>query len=60
MPEKVESPSERLKVFISYARADSAALAEDLVTGLELAEFALFSTGTTSPPPKTGRLGLAR
>ena len=35
----VESPAERLKVFISYARADSAALAEDLVTGLELAGF---------------------
>ena len=42
MPDKVESPSERLKVFISYARADSAALAEDLVTGLELADFAPF------------------
>ena len=57
----VESPGERLKVFISYARADGAALAEDLVTGLELAGISrLFSTGATSPPPKTGRPGLAR
>jgi TIR domain/WD domain, G-beta repeat len=38
----VESPAERLKVFISYARSDGAALAEDLVTGLELADFAPF------------------
>ena len=32
-------PAERPKVFISYARSDSAALAEELVTGLELAGF---------------------
>jgi hypothetical protein len=38
----VESPAERLKVFISYARSDGAALAEDLVTGLELSGFAPF------------------
>jgi hypothetical protein len=34
-----ENPAERPKVFISYARSDSAALAEELVTGLELADF---------------------
>jgi TIR domain/WD domain, G-beta repeat len=37
-----ENPAERLKVFISYARSDGAALAEDLVTGLELSGFAPF------------------
>ena len=42
MADTVESPAERLKVFISYARSDGAALAEDLVTGLELADFAPF------------------
>ena len=42
MGNTVESPAERLKIFISYARADSAALAEDLVTGLELADFEPF------------------
>ena len=42
MANTVESPAERLKVFISYARSDGAALAEDLVTGLELADFAPF------------------
>ena len=34
MADTVESPAEKLKVFISYARSDGAALAEDLVTGL--------------------------
>jgi hypothetical protein len=34
-----ENLAERLKVFISYARSDGAALAEDLVTGLGLAGF---------------------
>ena len=38
----VKSPAERLKVFISYARLDGAALAEELVTGLDLAGFAPF------------------
>jgi hypothetical protein len=42
MADTVSSPAERLKVFISYARSDGAALAEDLVTGLELAGFAPF------------------
>ena len=42
MADTVTSPAERLKVFISYARADGAALAEDLVTGLELASFEPF------------------
>ena len=42
MANTVESPGETLKVFISYARSDGAALAEDLVTGLELAGFAPF------------------
>ena len=39
MADTDQSPAERLKIFISYARADSAALAEELVTGLELAGF---------------------
>ena len=38
----VESPAERLKVFISYARSDGAALAVDLVTGLGLSGFEPF------------------
>ena len=42
MADTGESPAERLKVFISYARADGAALADELVTGLELAGFAPF------------------
>jgi len=42
MANTIESPGEKLKVFISYARSDGAALAEDLVTGLELADFAPF------------------
>jgi hypothetical protein len=42
MADTVQSPAEKLKVFISYARADGAALAEDLVTGLGLAGFAPF------------------
>lgn len=33
---------ERLKVFISYSRKDSAAFADELVAGLELAGFAPF------------------
>ncbi len=32
-------PADRPKIFISYARSDSAVLAEELVTGLELAGF---------------------
>ena len=35
----LENPAERPKVFISYARSDSTALAEELATGLELAGF---------------------
>jgi hypothetical protein len=42
MADTVQSPAEKLKVFISYARVDGAALAEDLVTGLGLAGFAPF------------------
>ena len=42
MADTVTNPAERLKVFISYARADGAALAEELVTGLELVGFAPF------------------
>ena len=42
MADTVQSPAEKLKIFISYARADGAALAEDLVTGLGLAGFAPF------------------
>jgi TIR domain len=37
MADTVTSPAERLKVFISYARADSATLADELATGLDLA-----------------------
>ena len=36
------SEAGKLKVFISYSRADSAAFAEDMVAGLELAGFAPF------------------
>jgi hypothetical protein len=39
MADTDKSPAERLKIFISYARADGAALAEELVTGLELVGF---------------------
>jgi hypothetical protein len=42
MADTIQSSAEKLKVFISYARADGAALAEDLVTGLGLAGFAPF------------------
>jgi TIR domain len=42
MADTVQSPTEKLKVFISYARADGAALAEELVTGLDLAGFEPF------------------
>jgi WD40 repeat protein len=42
MADTVQSPAEKLKVFISYARADGAALAEELVTGLELTGFEAF------------------
>src|SRR5271170_4215704 len=42
MADTVKSPAERLKVFISYARADGAALAEDLATGLDLGGFEPF------------------
>ena len=34
-----QSPADRPKIFISYARSDSSALAEELVIGLELAGF---------------------
>jgi hypothetical protein len=34
--------TERLKVFVSYSRRDSADFAEELVAGLELAGFAPF------------------
>jgi hypothetical protein len=42
MADTVQSQAEKLKVFISYARADGQALAEDLVTGLGLAGLAPF------------------
>jgi hypothetical protein len=35
----VENPTARPSIFISYARSDSSVLAEELVTGLELAGF---------------------
>ena len=35
----VESSTEKMKIFISYARADGSALAEELVTGLKLLGF---------------------
>jgi TIR domain len=42
MADPDKGPAEKLKVFISYARADGAALAEELVTGLALTGFAPF------------------
>jgi hypothetical protein len=42
MADADKSPAERLKIFISYARADGAAPAEELVTGLELVGFEPF------------------
>jgi hypothetical protein len=42
MADTVTSLAERLKVFISYARADGAALAEELAAGLDLSGFAPF------------------
>jgi hypothetical protein len=33
---------EKLKVFVSYSRRDSAAFADELVAGLDLADFAPF------------------
>ena len=42
MADTITSPADRLKIFISYARADGVTLAEDLVTGLDLAGFAPF------------------
>jgi TIR domain len=39
MGNTVENSAERPKIFISYARADGSALAEELVTGLELTGF---------------------
>jgi len=39
MGNTTQNPIDRPRVFISYARADSSALAEELVTGLELAGF---------------------
>lgn len=38
----MQGPDSALRVFISYARADGSALAEDLKTGLEVAGFAPF------------------
>ena len=39
MRPSVEAPAEKPRIFISYARADSSALAEELVVGLEIAGF---------------------
>jgi TIR domain len=39
MEEWVERPAEKPRIFISYARSDSSALAEELVAGLEVANF---------------------
>ena len=39
MENTVERSTEKPRIFISYARSDSAALAEELVAGLELAGF---------------------
>jgi hypothetical protein len=57
MADTASSRAEKLKVFIAYLRADGAALAEELVTGLDLLVSGPFSTVTTSPPPRIGRLG---
>ena len=38
----VETPAEKPGIFISYARSDSSALAEELVEGLEVAGFRPF------------------
>jgi hypothetical protein len=50
---------EQLRVFISYARSDSAPLSEELVAGLELVGFRPPLDHTTSLPPKIGRPGSA-
>ena len=39
MGPSVETPAEKPRIFISYARSDSSALAEELVAGLEVADF---------------------
>ena len=39
MRPSVEAPAEKPRIFISYARADGSALAEELVVGLEIAGF---------------------
>jgi hypothetical protein len=39
MATRAESSAERPRIFISYARSDSSALAEELVAGLEVAGF---------------------
>jgi hypothetical protein len=39
MGSSVETPAGKPRIFISYARSDSSALAEELVAGLEVADF---------------------
>src|SRR5271157_2537618 len=39
MEASVETPAEKPRIFISYARTDSSALAEELAAGLEVAGF---------------------
>ena len=46
---------EKLKVFISYSRKDSAAFADELVAGLELAASRHSSTATTSRRVRNGK-----
>src|SRR5215469_13159914 len=58
MESAIEAPS----IFISYARSDSTALAEEPVAGLEVAGFkpSPFWTARTSLLPKTGRHSSSR
>jgi hypothetical protein len=55
---------EKLKVFISYSRKDSAAFADELMAGLELAGFAPFldrhdiAAGARNPCLRRGPLSL--
>jgi len=49
------SAGEKLKVFISYSRKDSAAFADELVAGLEFGDLRHSSTATTSLLARTGK-----
>jgi hypothetical protein len=54
-----EIAAEKPRIFVSYARSDSSALAEELALGLGVGGSSLISIGTTSPPRRTGRRGSA-